>query len=325
MSDKILFSIGIPAYKSKFLKECIDSILTQTCEEFELIIINDFSPDPIDEIVAAYQDRRIRYFKNQKNIGAEGVVDNWNRCLSLASGDFFVLMGDDDSMQKNYLEEFQKLILKYPKLDVYHCRSKYIDEASVAFGLSQSCPEYETTHNYLWHCFSSKRDQFVSDFVYRSSVLKEKNGFYKMPLAWTSDFLTAFIMSGDKGIAYIHLALLNYRFSSYNITATGSLDLKRQATISFENWVRNFLKDLPNNEEDRIIYPLLRQAFNKACREHKRNFIRQNFQVNGISGLMHILTNKRSYQLNLKDIIDTIAIALINHLVEQKKTDLNEL
>ena len=121
------FTIGIPAFKSAFIEVCITSILNQTFKDFELIIINDASPDPIDEIVSAYNDPRIKYFKNDRNTGAKDVVNNWNKCLQQATGDYFVLMGDDDKFESSYLEEFNSLINKYPDLDIYHCRSKIIN------------------------------------------------------------------------------------------------------------------------------------------------------------------------------------------------------
>ena len=98
-----MFTIGIPAYKSTFLKECIDSILAQDYSNFELIIVNDASPEDIDSIVSSYNDKRIRYYKNERNFGAEHVVDNWNKCLAYATGDYFVLMGDDDKMELDFL------------------------------------------------------------------------------------------------------------------------------------------------------------------------------------------------------------------------------
>ncbi|HFZ0442388.1 TPA: glycosyltransferase family 2 protein, partial [Raoultella ornithinolytica] len=108
------FTIGIPAYKASFLKECIDSILSQTFHDFELIIVNDASPENLDTIISSYNDKRIHYFKNEKNCGAENVIDNWNKCLSYANGDYFILMGDDDKLDVNYLSEFNKLISEHP-------------------------------------------------------------------------------------------------------------------------------------------------------------------------------------------------------------------
>ena len=83
------FSIGIPAYKAIYIRDCIESVLNQSYKNFEIIIINDASPDDIEGIVNMYSDRRIKYFRNDINIGAKEVVINWNNCLQKANGDFF--------------------------------------------------------------------------------------------------------------------------------------------------------------------------------------------------------------------------------------------
>lgn len=85
--NKVKFSILIPAYKAAYLKECIDSILSQSYPNFELVIVNDDSPENLDAIVKKNKDKRIRYYVNDSNVGALNVVDNWNKCLGLAIGD----------------------------------------------------------------------------------------------------------------------------------------------------------------------------------------------------------------------------------------------
>ena len=82
----VKFSIAIPAYKGVFFNECLNSLLQQTYSDFEIIIVDDASPDNLFQIVENNQDIRIQYYKNETNIGAENVVDNWNRCLQYAKG-----------------------------------------------------------------------------------------------------------------------------------------------------------------------------------------------------------------------------------------------
>ena len=113
------FSITIPAFKVKFLKECISSVLSQSYNDYEIIIVNDNSPEDIDTIVKSFDSPRIRYYKNKIGFGAEHVVDNWNKCLEYAQGDFIICMGDDDRLKTNCLANFVTLIKKYPDLERY--------------------------------------------------------------------------------------------------------------------------------------------------------------------------------------------------------------
>jgi glycosyltransferase len=63
-------------FKAKYLSESIDSILNQTMSDFELIIVNDQSPDDIDSIVFSFNDSRIQYDINEKNIGGTDLILN---------------------------------------------------------------------------------------------------------------------------------------------------------------------------------------------------------------------------------------------------------
>lgn len=68
--DSIYFSFVLPAYKSNFIFNTIKSILNQSYSHFELIIINDCSPDnSLKNVIFSFKDDRIRYYENKVNIG----------------------------------------------------------------------------------------------------------------------------------------------------------------------------------------------------------------------------------------------------------------
>ena len=69
----VKYSFVLPAYKARFFREAIESILNQTYSEFELIIVNDASPEDLDSIVNSYSDERIRYYRNKENIGGRDI------------------------------------------------------------------------------------------------------------------------------------------------------------------------------------------------------------------------------------------------------------
>ncbi len=102
MSERPLVSVCIPTYRgAEYLAQAIDSVLAQTLTDFELVIVDDQSPDDTEAIVARYTDPRIRYLRNPVNLGPEG---NWNRCLSEARGTYVKVLPHDDLLVPECLE-----------------------------------------------------------------------------------------------------------------------------------------------------------------------------------------------------------------------------
>lgn len=142
------FSITIPAYKKSYLSEAIESCLAQSYRDFELIIVDDASPEDLASVVNSFTDSRIRYYRNEKNYGAVNVVDNWNRCLEYAQGDYIICMVDDDKLLPCCLDEYSRLIEKYPGLGVYHAWTEIIDENGDFNNITAARCEYESVYSF---------------------------------------------------------------------------------------------------------------------------------------------------------------------------------
>lgn len=256
----ILFSIVIPAYKAAFLKECIDSILRQTYVSFELIVLNDSSPEDINGIVQQYSDTRIRYYENDVNCGAFNIVDNWNKLLDLAKGEFIICLGDDDKLLPICLAEYAQLINRYPNLDAFHAWTELIDENGDFYGLQERRPEYESVYSLIWHRWNG-RIQFIGDFCFRTAKLKSVGGYYKLPLAWASDDITGFLVAKENGIANSQMPLFQYRVNSQTISNTGNVVDKLSALDLEYNWYTSFFKDSAANPLDAKYKLLLDRQF----------------------------------------------------------------
>lgn len=243
-----LFSIVIPAYKTLYLREAIRSILNQTYANLELIIVDDASPEDIKSIVCEFNDARIRYYRNEKNCGAIDVVDNWNICLSYAKGDYIICMGDDDRLLPYCLEEYVKLMEKYPGLKVYHAGTELIDEKSNFYTLQQPRPEYETALSLAWNRWNGRDKQYIGDFCYEANALRKDGGFYKLPLAWGSDDITAVRAAMHGGIANMQVVCFQYRVNRHTITNTGNAEQKIKAVLQAKNWFLHFIKQQEENK-----------------------------------------------------------------------------
>src|SRR5690606_5062403 len=99
-----MISIIIPVYKvEKYISRCLDSILNQTFQDFEIILINDASPDNSIKIAESYADKdsRIGIIHNEENSGA-----GWSRKVGYtnAKGEYITFCDPDDYLPKNALE-----------------------------------------------------------------------------------------------------------------------------------------------------------------------------------------------------------------------------
>jgi glycosyltransferase involved in cell wall biosynthesis len=110
-TKKPVFSVIIPLYnKEKYIKRAINSVLKQTYQNFEIIVINDGSTDNSLSVIKSIKDKRVKIF-NQKNLG---VSNARNKGIKKAKGEYIAFLDADDKFLNNYLETIVQLILKYP-------------------------------------------------------------------------------------------------------------------------------------------------------------------------------------------------------------------
>lgn len=244
------FSVTIPAYKPQFLKEAVKSVLCQTYREWELIVVDDCSPSNLHAIIEPFlKDERVHYYRNEQNCGAVNVVDNWNICLNYCTGDYVICMGDDDCLLHGCLEEYRQLIEHHPGLNVYHCRTEIINEQGIVTDLQEPRQEWETALSLVWHRWDYREKQYIGDFCYDTKYLKSAGGYFKLPLAWYSDEITATIAAKDKGIANTQAFCFQYRINSHTITSsTANARVKIEALIAQYRWYSAFLADMASTQ-----------------------------------------------------------------------------
>ena len=182
-----LFTIAIPAFKSSYLGECIESVLNQSYKDFELLIIDDCSPEDLKSIVLKYEDARIRYYRNEKGFGAVNVVGNWNKCLEYAKGDFIICMGDDDKLKPNFLAD-----CRAAKAGAEAAEADAIAKALVSEGwakgtqngvpVTSGSPYYEDNAKYYKDQASSIVGSKVDSFNGRTGIVLPASGDYSQDM-----------------------------------------------------------------------------------------------------------------------------------------------
>lgn len=119
-------SVLMPVYNaSRFLREAIDSMLQQTFTDFEFIIIDDCSADDSVDIVKTYNDKRIRFFRNDKNYGISYTL---NRGIELANTKWIARMDADDISYPQRLQRQYDYISDHTDGDLFSCWVKVVDQ-----------------------------------------------------------------------------------------------------------------------------------------------------------------------------------------------------
>ncbi len=169
-----LISITVPAYQTpvEFLRQMIESLISQTYTEWELCIANA-SPDSeeMQRILADYsaKDSRVRFCNLKENLG---IAENTNRAFSMARGEFIGLLDHDDLLAPNALYEIVNALQDHPQADAL-----YTDEDKVTTELDEHFqphlkPDFNLdllrSNNYICHFF-----------VVRRSVVEKAGGFRK--------------------------------------------------------------------------------------------------------------------------------------------------
>lgn len=258
MQNQPLVTIAIPAYKADFLKEAVSSALHQTYSNIELVVVDDCSPEKVEDIIKSFGDSRIHYYRNEKNIGADDPSKNWNKCLEYAKGDFFALLCDDDTYEPTFVEKMLELANVYPDIKVFRARAKTIDEKSQTINWYPSAPAFETGFDYMYQKLSGFRRQTISEFLYRTNYIKELSGYTNMPRAWTADALSIFKFTQENGIASTQDILVNYRESGKNISSEHADALaKLGALLTFRKKINDHINKLEDKTQQKLLHNAL--------------------------------------------------------------------
>lgn len=305
----------IPSYKKKYFDDCLKSILYQTYQNYEVIIVDDASPEDLKSVADSFQDDRIRYYRNERNCGALNVVDNWNICLGYATGDYVICMGDDDKLLPGALEEYAKMIEKYPNVDVFHGWTEVIDEHSDVINLLDTRPEWESVYSLMWQRWNG-RQQFIGDFLFKTATLRKNGGFYKQPLAWGSDDITAYINAKENGVANTQVSVFQYRQTSITLSSISNGKIKLEALEKEKLWTESFLSHSSvRNDLDRLLLDLLTRNMNARFEKRKIDTITKDVKFSNsiLKRVVYWIKLYRSLNISSSQFVKAILKGISQH------------
>lgn len=221
-------TVGLPTYnRADLLKECLGSILSQSCSDFEVVVSDNCSTDSTSAVMRAFRDPRIRYYRNQTNIGP---IANMNRCLDLARGRYLVIAHDDDLYAAEFLARAVKILEQDPTVGMVHCATCEIDANAQVKRLVRA---YDTT------CVLDGKKEFLQYLkghnVCCSTVMVPRHLYVEMGgldtryMCW--DWLMWLRLALRYNVAYIAEPLVGMRVHGERVSAR----------MSPEKWYQEFV------------------------------------------------------------------------------------
>lgn len=206
-----LVSLCIPTYRrAAFIGETLESALQQTVTDFEVIVVDDASPDNTAEVVASYADSRIQYYRNEHNLG---VPENLNYALSLARGEFVMLLEDHDLLVPTYLEETLRVMRRYPSVGFVATGFFTIDEQSCVIGRWPPArfAEFTPGHKLLRNLLINTACPFSLITLIRRLATIELAPLFDAKYWWYADQHLWMRMAAQGDFGYVPKLLVSYR------------------------------------------------------------------------------------------------------------------
>lgn len=221
-------SVLMPVYKTneKYLREAISSILNQTFTDFEFLILDDCPDDDREAIVMSYADKRIKYYKNEQNLG---ITPSRNKLIDIAKGEYLAIFDHDDISHPQRLEKEVLYLDSHPEVGVVSSWIRKIPQNKVSHNPSdnQDIKISLVNHDVVAHSAS----------MIRKSVLVANNIHYEEEYSPSEDYALWCKLLDYTEFYNIPEVLLDYRQHE------GNTSKKQQNKMELMTWkIRSLMR-----------------------------------------------------------------------------------
>lgn len=249
--DRPLISVIVPNYNHvSFLKERIDSIIEQSYDNFEIIILDDNSTDDSISLINKYKDNKKVKHIIYNSLNSGSTFRQWEKGISIARGEFIWIAESDDVASPFFLSEMIKLISTSDKADIAFCSSYLIDQDSkeldysyemalnrLKIPASQTCVEFSSL-DFIDKCMTMENSMYNA-----SAVVFKKKLWYSIPKDFTSfrscgDWLCwLYMLLESKSVIWNRNKLNRFRIHTNKVTTkaikSGLIFLERKKIVDF--------------------------------------------------------------------------------------------
>lgn len=232
-------SIIIPIYNvEQYIRKCLDSLVQQTCKDFEAILISDGSKDNSDAIVHEYLTQYPELFKYYRNEN-QGVGFTRNFGLQKAAGKYIMFVDSDDYVEPDFVDKMLNKIVE-TDADVCICGAKDVSEEGSVVNIAVNKHMNNPT------TLLNQKDILLERVAVWNKIFKKEmfNGRQFAQKEWSEDLrLVPLILANAKFIAFVDEPLYCYLLRKTSITNSLNIHKNIENIYAFESLLADFKKE----------------------------------------------------------------------------------
>jgi len=225
------FTIVIPVRNGgNYIGAAISSILSQSYSHFHVLVLENGSTDTTVEIVRAFADDRISIVPAVSPLNIEG---NWGRILDLDLAEYLTILGHDDLLYPDFLQEINLLIAQEPNASLYITHFHIIDSDGNIIRACKPAPYKETGEAFMRARQHFQRDSFGTGYVMRSADFKRVGGFLPFSRLYFSDDFVFYRLADISGKVCSPRFLFGYRYHLKSESYMSGMETLTEASQQF--------------------------------------------------------------------------------------------
>jgi len=231
-------TIGIPTYNRVcFLEQALESAMVQSYPNIEIVVSDNASTDSTRKLLTEYSGK-VTVIHQQQNIG---MTKNWDVCLCAATGEYFLLLSDDDYLDADAI---QRLMNGYEQ---WGDSIAFVYGRTVVHKSNGDCyrhpvtpPELEHTADFVLECYRNQRFASAGAVLLRTSDMRAIGGYWTHHFNLVSDsamMLGICLLNPLRQVKFVDATVFNYRVHSTNLTNSEKLDLWVEEILRLSNLI----------------------------------------------------------------------------------------
>lgn len=270
----IKYSFILPIYKvEKYLEDCIKSILRQNRNDYEIILVDDGSPDSCPQICDEYNNYDVVKVIHKKN---GGLCDARNAGLKVATGEYILFVDPDDFIEDNYLKVIDENIDNYDML-VFSFYNLYKNKKIKGFG-ENNVLSSSIAQEYLVD--DAKYCGYVWNKVYKKEIIDKYNLIFDTRVTMSEDVLFTYqYIEKIDTIKIIDNPIINYRQRKSSIIS------KKIKNINAPSLVKTYVYII-NTTKNETVRNKCKALYLKAYYKYNKYILKKDFDINLINSIL---------------------------------------